>query len=180
MKNIYLVGKAGSGKTTCAKYLIEKYNYWPAKFAYPVYDIARNYFNMQDKDRNLLQIIGTNVGRILLDYNIWIKRFKEDMFIVEKTREEMKLEKQIYVLDDCRFINEDIALREMGWLGIYLYVSENTLKRRLSETYRNPYFECLDHISEREINYFKDNLASINADCSIEDMFNNLDKILNF
>ena len=43
--------------------MIKKYKYQVAKFAYPVYMIAEKYFNMKQKDRKLLQIIGTEAGR---------------------------------------------------------------------------------------------------------------------
>ena len=83
MKNLYLVGMAGSGKSYSAQYLIEKYNYKLSKFAFPVYGIAEDYFGMRSKDRRLLQIIGTEAGRNIVDNDIWVNRFVQDIKIVE-------------------------------------------------------------------------------------------------
>ena len=55
LPNIYICGKAGAGKTYAAKYLMEKCGYIQAKFAFPVYGLAYDYFHMDKKDRLLLQ-----------------------------------------------------------------------------------------------------------------------------
>jgi len=86
LPNIYFVGKAGCGKTYSAKFMIEKYGYGVAKFAYPVYMIAEKYFGMKEKDRKLLQVIGTDAARDQIDSEIWVNRFWEDMQIIKLYR----------------------------------------------------------------------------------------------
>ena len=65
MYNIGFVGKGGSGKSYLCRYLIQKYNYVPAKMATSLYGIAKQYFGMDEKnkDRRLLQYMGTDIGR---------------------------------------------------------------------------------------------------------------------
>ncbi len=100
MKNILLLGKMGGGKTTLAKYLEKQYNYNIISFATPIKQIAIDTFGMKDKDRYLLQVIG-KTGRAIKP-NVWIELLLE------------KIEKdKLYVIDDCRFINEfdELVLR---------------------------------------------------------------------
>lgn len=178
MKNVYLVGKAGAGKTSAASFLINNYGFRQAKFALPVYNLAYNYLDMKDKDRKLLQVLGTDVGRGLIDYNIWIRRFKEDMIIVERTRELMGMPKVTFILDDCRFPNEHNILKELGWRGVYLEVPEEVRIWRLCGRDGDAKVECLGHKSETEIDLFKDELIKVDADCVMEEMNSRLIKVL--
>jgi len=178
MKNIYLVGKAGSGKTTAALFLMATYGYKQSKFAFPVYNLAYNYLGMKDKDRKLLQVIGTDVGRNLIDHNIWINRFKEDMVMVEETLSILGRDRVFFVSDDCRFLNEHNILKEMGWLGIYLDVPDDVRIMRLSGRDGDAKIECLNHASETVIDLFKDELIKVDANCDMHTMNNNIKNVL--
>jgi len=178
MKNIYLVGKAGSGKTMAALYLMETYGYKQSKFAFPVYNLAYDYFNMQDKDRELLQVIGTDAGRQLVDNDIWVRRFIEDMMIVKETLRILNKDKVFFVSDDCRFPNEHKVLKDMGWIGVYLDVPDEVRIERLYGRDGDAKIECLNHKSETGVDLFKDDLIKIDANCSIEVMNNNLKTVL--
>lgn len=182
LKNIFLIGKAGVGKTTIANYLINKYGYLPAKFAYPVYMIAEKYFGMKKKDRFLLQIIGTEGGRSL-DKNIWIDRLLEDLDIVKKINKEyFDKDNSLFVLDDCRFENELQSLLEQGWLGVYVSCSDTIRYERLSKRdgYDQRQFE--KHSSESEIekiyNKYKDVLLYVDNSGTIEDLHKKIEEIL--
>jgi len=55
---IYFCGPKGTGKTTAAQYLRCFYDASVYKLAAPLYQICRNLFGMQKKDRRLLQKVG--------------------------------------------------------------------------------------------------------------------------
>lgn len=176
--NIYFVGKAGSGKTTLSQYLIDNYNYQVAKFAYPVYMIAEKYFNMKNKNRRLLQVIGTEAGRDCINQDIWVNRFKEDITIVNKVFEIMDMDKPKFVMDDCRFPNEHKILQELNFVGIYLDVPEYIRKQRLIERDGEAQEDCLNHKSEILIDTFKDKLINLDNTVSIAIACQKLSSIL--
>jgi len=175
LPNIFFVGKAGAGKTYAVKYLVEQYGYISAKFAYPVYNLAYNYFDMVNKDRKLLQVIGTDVAREQIDNNIWVNRFKQDIEIVEKTRKAMGLPLPKFALDDCRFINEYEVLRGMGWIGFYLDVADEIRFKRLKKRDGDAQITTLNHKSELELDQFKDKLIVIDASKTLQDTYNQID-----
>lgn len=69
--NIMINGRAGVGKDVVADYLVDKYNFTKISFAEPIYQIARDLFGMEVKDRKLLQDIGQKMREI--DPNVWVK-----------------------------------------------------------------------------------------------------------
>jgi len=178
LSNIYFVAKAGAGKTFSAKFLIQKYNFEVAKFAYPVYMIAEKYFKMTDKDRKLLQIIGTDAGRDNINDQIWVNRFKEDMRIVKLTAEKLNRPVPKFVMDDCRFPNEHKVLKELGFVGIYLDVPDEIRKERLIGRDGTAQENTLNHKSETLIDTFKDDLIVIDASGSLETSLKNLNSVL--
>ena len=68
---IAICGKMGSGKTYIADKLAKEYNLEKVSFAEKIKDIAFDLFNIEQKDRKLLQIIGDKMKEI--DKDIWIK-----------------------------------------------------------------------------------------------------------
>ena len=72
MTKIAITGKMCSGKTTIANYLIEKNNQFvKISFADKVKEIATDLFNMKEKNRYLLQSIGTKMREI--DEDVWAR-----------------------------------------------------------------------------------------------------------
>lgn len=178
LPNIYLVGYAGAGKTFGANWLKEKYNYQTAKFAFPVYNLAYNYFDMHGKNRELLQIIGTECGRDLIDQNIWVKRFKEDMQIVKAARQRLGYPNFPYIIDDCRFYNEHQALKDMGWVGIYLEVPGDIRIKRLMSRDGTAQEKTLNHASETAIDQFKDGLIKVDASGDLASQYFHLNALI--
>lgn len=178
MKNVYFAGKAGAGKTYACRYLIKKYGYRQAKFAYPVYNLAYNYFDMKDKDRKLLQIIGTDVGRTLVDSEIWVNRFIQDTFIVQETAKKLGLSFKGFVSDDVRFPNEHKALKNAGWIGLFLTVPDDIRIKRLGKRDGDAQVATLQHSSETSIDIFKDELIQVDSSESLEATYKNIDKAL--
>lgn len=176
LPNVYLVGGAGAGKSIAAQFLIDTLDYRTAKFAYPVYDIARNYFGMKEKDRKLLQLIGTESGRDYIDRDIWVKRFVEDTMIANKAASLLGQRGMHFVSDDVRFRNEHELLKKAGWVGIYLESPMEKRLERLRERDGRTQQEQLGHQSELEMATFKHELvvvdASVHRDLMFKDIYN--------
>ena len=176
--NVYICGKAGAGKTYSAKYLMTKLGYVQAKFAFPVYGLAEDYFGMTNKDRLLLQTIGTECARDAVHEDIWVNRFAEDTKIVQLTRKKMGLPTVGLVCDDCRFPNEHKILQENGWVGLYLNVSDEIRVQRLGKRDGTAQTTTLQHSSETAIDGFKDDLIQIDSSGTLEETYEQLDKII--
>jgi hypothetical protein len=95
---IGLIGEAGSGKDTVAEYLQEDYNYEILSFTQPIiralssmYTVDRLIFTDRDtKDtpmdelfgqtpRRLMQTLGTDWGRDMIDPELWVKLLNDDV-----------------------------------------------------------------------------------------------------
>lgn len=176
MRSIYLCGKAGAGKSISADYLKKKYGFQTAKFAYPVYNLAYNYFNMQGKDRKLLQVIGSDVGRDMVDPNLWVSRFSQDMRIIQETCKKMGKPQVQFISDDCRFANEHRTLKALGWVGLYLYVDDATRIARLKGRDGTAQIETLNHPSELAVETFYNDLYWIDSTCDAQQLYLNLDE----
>jgi len=111
---IALSGKMGSGKTTTFKLLHDRLGPGVVlvKFASPLYE-AQDYLYEKFgfgfpaiKDRKLLQWLGTN----------WAREKNENVFVdVFKDRVAGLMANGMTVIcDDCRFLNEAEAVRELG------------------------------------------------------------------
>ena len=174
-KNIYICGKAGAGKTYSATYLMNQMKYVQAKFAYPVYGLAYDYFKMDKKDRFLLQTIGTDCAREAVDKDIWVRRFIEDTKIVQLTSKKMGLPVHGLVCDDCRFENEHAILKKNGWVGLFLNVPDDIRIERLGKRDGTAQVETLQHSSEVAVDNFKDELIQIDASGTLEETYAQLE-----
>ncbi len=178
--NIYMVGKAGAGKTYMANYLIEKYKYSRAKMANSVYMIAEKYLGMnpEKKDRDLLQFLGTDIGREQVDNDIWVDRFVDDVWIAQETAKGLYGKELKFVSDDIRFPNEHKVLKEAGWIGIYLNVPDDIRVERLTKRDGDACVDKLEHASETALDGFKDDLIQIDVSGSLEQSYENLEQTL--
>ena len=139
---VCFIGKMASGKSEAAnllKLLNKEKCLQKISFADPVKKIAREEFNMIEKDRKLLQIIG-NTGRAL-DPNIWIKKLLQQL----KTNFS-------YVVDDARFPNECIALKKFGFVLIYLNVNDQCRIKRLRQKYGTYAQQHIDNMTDQSEN----------------------------
>lgn len=136
---LYIVGISGkmcSGKTTLLNELEAMCHEAGVHFAYQklaqgVYDIAREYFGMIEKNRPLLQAVGCKMREI--DKDVWVKKFKADaMKLLHSLPNNSSV---VFVCDDVRFPNELHSFVEMGAVTIRLKVDEEAQLARLIKTY---------------------------------------------
>jgi len=119
---IVLVGKAGSGKSTIAKELIN-HNMSIVSFADPIRDMVRTLGLTEQHltgdlkevpcellsgqtPRYVLQTLGTDWARNLIDEKFWVNIWKHKVIKLLDTGVDV-------VTDDCRFLNEASAARSL-------------------------------------------------------------------
>ena len=138
---IAICGKMCSGKTYVSSILNRKCALKKFAFADKVKEVAKDLFNMNKKDRKLLQHIGQSMRNI--DQHVWIN------YLLYKIEDEDRV-----IIDDVRYPNELQALREREFIVIKLIVDKETQQKRLMETYPDNYTEHIDnmnHTSEMHI-----------------------------
>jgi dephospho-CoA kinase len=173
--HIAFAGKAGSGKDTAAKYLIERYGYRKVSFAEPIKRICKELFDWPEDDprwREAYQKFGTDFARSL-DPDVWIKKFKQtltrehrDVCVLnqiyhalecESSKEAACCSKYLcdeklfggFVCTDLRFPNEAKWLLENGWMVavISAFDTERMLRLKLRDGHF-PSEEAIKHESE--------------------------------
>ena len=136
---IAIIGKICSGKTTTADILIGLNNdFQKLSFAGKVKSIAVDLFDMEKKDRKLLQQIGTYMREI--DPDVWAN------YVVKQSKKY-----NYVVIDDLRYKNEYDLLKKNGFKIIKLVISKELQLTRLKNTYTTNYenhLENLNHESE--------------------------------
>lgn len=136
-----ITGEMASGKTSIAKYLVEKYNFTKFSFADDVKLYATQIFdiNMKIKDRKLLQQFATKMKEI--DENIWIKRLDNKIKDISDN----------IIIDDLRYQNEELYLKSKGFKILKLDIDTELQNNRLKNTYINDFdmhIKCKNHDSE--------------------------------
>lgn len=145
---IAFYGPAGSGKTWCANYVHDHYHFRKIAFAGKLKEIAKDLFNVRGKngsDRKTLQDIGQKMREIRS--SVWI----DYLLDTAKTYEgEHYSDHPGFVLDDLRYVNEGIALRDAGFTLIRCHVPQDTLEQRRRALYPDTPALSYYHASESE------------------------------
>ena len=124
---IGLIGKMCSGKSTIANKLKNNYpQYKITSFAKKIKYLAEELFCMKEKDRKLLQDIGTKMREI--DEDVWIK------YLLNDIKDDINV-----IIDDVRYENEMKYLKNENFILIYLDISEELQERRIMQTYKNTF-----------------------------------------
>ena len=147
---IAITGKICSGKSTLANKLKDKLKLEKHSFADNVKKYAKEIFEMEYKDRKLIQDFAENMKE--LDNNIWIKQLDKE--IKDKTH---------IVIDDLRFENEYNYLKKNNYYIIKLVIDKNQQIKRIEDLYKDKaheHLKRLEHISEC-------NIDKLNADLTI-------------
>jgi len=131
---IAFVGRAGSGKTTLTDYLVRKHGFAKLSFATKIKEFASQILQepidkFNPAHRRFLQELGLLAREV--DSEVWIKWAKQKIDLLEK-------EEKSIAIDDCRYPNEGVFLKQKGFILIRLvgraYDMEATLKKHKSET----------------------------------------------
>ena len=107
---IAICGPAGSGKSTLANHLVENYGFVKYSFAATIKDLARELFDMEDKDRSLLQAIGGQMR--MIDPEVWVRYAMNQ---IEGDAHEN------VVIDDLRHTNEALWCRANDFAIVKLH-----------------------------------------------------------
>lgn len=183
---ISLSGPRGSGKSTVATYLVEKYGFVEETFAKPLKDFLSSLFSwdremMEGKSeemrkrreeedtwwserlnipdfspRKAMMMIGTEIMRNHFCENIWILSL-ERRLILHKNKKNI-------VITDCRFKNELDFLKSIGAFTVFIERERSTK-------------EILSHISERDLIGIEFDFKIKNND-TLDCLFYQVDKIL--
>lgn len=136
---IAMSGLKGAGKDTAANVLVKEYGFTRIAFADAVREMALtidpfvptkvgNFYRLSylvkmygwdqikrefPEVRRLLQVIGTESGRMLLGENVWVD-------LLAKRFPDIADENSRYVITDCRFDNEVEFVRNNGGILIWI------------------------------------------------------------
>lgn len=136
---IAIHGPMCSGKTTIAN-IIQKYNndFITLSFGGKIKDIAKELFDMKNKDRSLLISIASKLREI--DEDVWVKYVINQASSIENC-----------IIDDLRFQNELNYLDE--WTIISLTTPKDIRIKRIKELYPDNFedhIKNMNHISEND------------------------------
>jgi hypothetical protein len=164
---VAFMGLMRSGKDTSAAYFIEKFGGTIVSFAAPLYEMQKAIYNIaglpEKKDRMLLQWLGTEWGRAI-DQNIWVN-------VAVNRIKETPEDTNIYVTD-CRFENEEKALRELGFTFVMLKAPiQDLVERGASGT---------QHESEKFAASYTGADFTIANNAGLSELYHELDKVYYF
>ena len=160
---IAFAGWSGSGKTTAARYLADKYNGEVVSFAEGIKYIDRYLFGNQPKERDRLQRIGEFFRSF--DPDIWVKR----------TLETCEFEDRVFI-DDLRRENEYIALKNAGFKFVRIVADEDIRIKRLIERDGKCDVTLLYNSSENGCASIP--MTEIENNDSIEELYAQLDELM--
>lgn len=123
--DIFINGRAGAGKSEIEKRLIY-HGYTPVQLSSGIYEIARNYFNMKKKDRELLQSIGQLLRQI--DEDVWVKYACEEIDLRKYIEKSEKI-----VVSDVRQANEYDTFKDKGFIAIQVVADLDKRIERLEK-----------------------------------------------
>ena len=170
---IGITGRAGTGKDTASALLRAKHAFRQIAFADPLramlkagFDLADNDFlpgrkeellpNIGKSPRQLMQLLGTEWGRQMVDANVWVTlaeaRIRADL-----------LAGRFVVVSDVRMENEADMIRKLGGVVIHLH---RAAARRVAE-----------HSSERGIGFGPGDVEMLNIGLPI-DLIDQLDDLM--
>ena len=140
---IAISGKLCSGKSYLANYLVEKYDGRIYSFGYGVKKYCKELFNMEYKDRKLLQDFAQKMRDI--DKDVWVN------YTINKINTDNS--KHTIIIDDLRFPNEKEKLIKEGFLLICLTIDKELQIERIKKTYPDTYKEHIDRLDDISESY---------------------------
>jgi len=128
LNNIAFIGRFASGKTFFSDMLKQKLEEkgikaYRVSIAQKIKDLAKDLFDMQTKDRRLLQLLGAKMREI--DQDVWIK-----YLILNVKRNNL----QPFIIDDVRFVNEyNLIKQSFPNFKVFKLVTDNEERMRVYE-----------------------------------------------
>lgn len=174
---ILIVGKAGSGKSTIAKYISDKYHFktfslgdYVKKFLVETSELLGNPIdihdlydiNKKDKYRHQMQYIATELCRNYFGCNCWCK------LLLEKIKQSKEIN---VIIDDIRFINEMIFFTKNQNDIITIKITKSA---QMPNSCQN---DDLNHISETELEHINCMYNIIN-NSTLDDLYKKIDDIM--
>lgn len=183
MKIVGLLGPAGSGKTTVANYLVEKYGAKRYAFGDPLKELAKRTLDFSDDQlygsqstkeavdprygfspRWFLQRLGTEGVRTVFGDDFWVQLCLERIY---------KDRPPLAVIDDVRFVNEaSVLLSENGKSDIQTFVwkleKEHTGDHPSESEWRDAPFSHLVAPRERNLIALFDTIDDVAVECGLE------------
>lgn len=138
--HIAIIGKMGSGKTTCAEMLERELRYSRGSFAARLKEVASLIWGDSARtDRQKLQDLGVAVRGIQED--AWVDALVAQLLVWRGP----------IAIDDCRFKNEYWALKHLGFKFIRVHCDEAIREDRLVRNGKLQSREQFKHISETDL-----------------------------
>lgn len=176
---VALTGKARSGKSTVAWYLVEMYGFVETSFGEALKDFVHEIFqlNYDKKYRDLYQKFGQFCRSI--DEDVWVRHCLNpiDRRIEFARRYPNVVEQYRYVVSDLRQPNEYRALRERGFVIIRINASDDVRLTRMKREGDVFTPEALNHETERYVDTF-DVDYEITNDGSLRQLYEQVDAIM--
>lgn len=151
MKIFVIGGKAKSGKSTFGEYLREElkdYGHKPCvmHITGPLYGYARNYFNWdegEEKPREFLQKMGIEIIK---------EKMGKKTFLIDRLFEDIEILSNFFdtfIITDARLVDEFDAISNKYLDVVLIKLERENYDDQLTE-------EEANHITEKEIEYYKD------------------------
>ena len=178
---IAFLARAGSGKTTAAKYLEKKHGAVRVSFAGPLKELAKRLYDLTDEQvygslkeepderleelfgdegvtpRRVLQLLG-NQAREIIGRDVWIRAAMNEC-----------AKHRLAVIDDCRYVNEAEAVAAVG--GLVIKIEAPTRKSSADP----------NHPSEAEVDRVPEELLTATIEnrlADVEDFYADLEAAL--
>lgn len=181
---VALTGKARSGKSTVARYLVERYGFEERAFGDKLKSFVHQIFELEydKKYRDIYQKFGQFCRSI--DENVWVRHclypIIDEIEMKQEIFEEygVVIEEQLrYVISDLRQLNEYKALREYDFVIIRINASDDVRLARMKREGDVFTPEALNHETERYVDTF-DVDYEITNDGSLRQLYEQVDAIM--
>ncbi len=187
-------GKSGSGKSTIAKHLVQKYGYTEIAFAdalkrevqeklprtlkayiQTVYPVTSHQMGYEKFLHRLLYVQRDPVTRALLqEWGTDLRRNEDPMYWIKEYTERVQAQGLNIVTPDCRFTNEMEAIRQIGWYQPEVEPTRLWKVERPGHTSAG----AEGHLSETEMDSWSDWDQVFVNDSTVLDLYAKVDKAM--
>jgi len=185
MNGVAFYGKMGAGKSTLAAalnnyYINVRYDcyYYPITYSFGagVKKCAKDYFDTEKKDRDLLVGIGMKM-REVHEY-VWVDYLHRSMQKDSKKCQQLKI-RHIPIVDDLRFKNEYEYLKENGFKIVKVNIEPELQEHRLRKLYPDDWETHINYSSHVSENNDLEYHLEVDSKDSVETNLNKIKTFLN-